>query len=178
MKIISILAGALIASVATAASAEVVETSPSGFRLRSAAVLETATPDQAWAALVGWGDWWDPAHTYSGSSANLTLNVAAGGCLCEVWEGGEVEHVWVLLAWPEQGLLRMNAPFGPLQAQPITAILTYTIRPRDAGGVEVIQTFDVGGGAEATAALAVPVDGVMSGGFARWVRLIETGSAD
>ena len=72
----------------------------------------------------------------------------------------------------------MNAPFGPLQAQPVTAILTYTIRPRDAGGVEVIQTFTVGGGDAATAALAPLVDGVMSGGFERLVRFAETGSAD
>ena len=178
MKFVSLIAGILLAGAATSASAEVVETTAGGFRLRSSAVLETATVDQAWAALGRWGEWWDSAHTYSGDAANLSLNVAAGGCLCEVWEGGQIEHARVLLAWPGQGLLRMNAPFGPLQSQPVTAILTYTIRPRDEGGVEVIQTFDVGGGAEATAALAAPVDGVMSGGFARWVRYVETGSAD
>ena len=85
MKIASILAAALIASVATAASAEVVETSSSGFRLRSVAVLETATPEQAWAALGRWDDWWDPAHTYSGNSANLALNVAAKLAAGVVW---------------------------------------------------------------------------------------------
>ena len=178
MKLASLVAGVLIASVATPASAEVVETTSGGFRLRSSAVLETATAEQAWAALARWGDWWDPAHSYSGDAASLTLDVTAGGCLCEVWPGGQVEHGRVLLAAPQFGLLRLNAPFGPLQAQPVTAILTYTIRARDEGGVEVIQTFDVGGGTEATTALSVPVDAVMSGGFERFVRFTETGSAD
>lgn len=178
MRSIALIAGVLIAGLASAASAEVVETSADGFRLRSSAVLETTTHDQAWAALGHWGDWWSSDHTYSGDSANLTLNVSAGGCLCEVWDGGQVEHARVILAWPAQGLLRMDAPFGPLQAQAVTAILTYTIRPRDEGGVEVTQTFAVGGGGEATAAMAPLVDTVMSGGFERYVRYTQTGSAD
>jgi hypothetical protein len=178
MKLIGLIAGLALAGVASTASAEVVSTSATGFQLRSSAVLQTTTQAEAWAALGRWGDWWSPSHTYSGSSSNLSLAVEAGGCLCEIWDGGQVEHARVLLAWPDQGLLRMNAPFGPLQAQPVTAILTYTIRPRDTGGVEVIQTFVVGGGDEATAALAPLVDGVMSGGFERLVRFAETGSAD
>ncbi len=179
MKFASILAAAaLLVAGASSASAEVVSTSATGFQLRSTAVLESTTPEQAWTALGRWGSWWSPAHTYSGNSANLNLDVSAGGCLCEVWDGGQIEHARVLLAWPGQGLLRMNAPFGPLQAQPVTAILTYTIRPRDAGGVEVTQTFVVGGGDEATAAMAPLVDTVMSGGFERYVRYIQTGSAD
>jgi hypothetical protein len=178
MKLIGLFAGLALAGAATTASAEVVSTSATGFQLRSSAVLENTTQAEAWAALGRWGEWWSPSHTYSGSSSNLSLAVEAGGCLCEIWDGGQVEHGRVLLAWPDQGLLRIDAPFGPLQAQPVTAILTYTIRPRDAGGVEVIQTFVVGGGDETTAALAPLVDGVMAGGFERLLRFAETGSAD
>ena len=178
MKIVALLAGLMIAGAATTASAEVVQTSATGFQLRSMAVLEEAEAHEAWSALSRWGEWWSSDHTYSGDAAHLTLSMEAGGYLCEIWPGGRIEHGRVLLSWPAQGMLRLNAPFGPLQAQPVTAILTYTIRPRDEGGVEVIQTFAVGGGTEATAALAAPVDGVMSGGFARWVRFVETGAAD
>lgn len=178
MKFVSLLSGILMASAATAASAEVVQTGAGGFQLRSVAVLEAAQPHEAWGALARWGEWWSSAHTYSGDAAHLTLAMEAGGCLCEVWPGGQIEHGRVLLAWPEQGLLRMNAPFGPLQAQPVTAILTYTVRPRDEGGVEVIQTLSVGGGDEATAAMAEGVDFVMSQGLARYERFVETGSAD
>jgi len=178
MKIMGLIAGLAMAGLASSASAEVVSTSATGFQLRSTAVLEASTQAEAWAALTAWNRWWSPDHTYSGSAANLALAPVAGGCLCEVWPGGEVEHARVLLAWPEQGLLRMNAPFGPLQAQPLTAILTYTLRPREAGGVEVTQTLVVGGGDETTAAMAPLVDSVMSAGFARLVRFTETGSPD
>lgn len=178
MKIVSILSGVALATLASTAQAEVVSTSATGFELRSSAVLEHTTPEQAWAALGHWGDWWSSDHTYSGDASNFRLDVRAGGCLCEVWDGGQVEHGRVLLAWPQQGLLRLNAPFGPLQAMPVTAVLTYTVRARDEGGVEVTQSFVVGGGDEATAAMAPVVDRVMSGGFDRLVRYTETGSAD
>ena len=178
MKIASLLAGLVIVGAATTASAEVVQTSASGFQLRSVAVLEEAQAHEAWTGLSRWGEWWSSDHTYSGDAAHLTLSMEAGGCLCEVWPGGRIEHGRVLLSWPAQGMLRLNAPFGPLQAQPITAILTYTIRARDEGGVEVIQTLVVGGGDETTAALAEGVDFVMSQGLARYERFVETGSAD
>jgi len=177
MKIASILAGLALAGAATGAEAEVVSTSETGFTIRSAVVLEEATRAEAFAALGRWGEWWSPAHTYSGDSANLSLTVEAGGCLCEVWDGGQIEHARVLLATPEYGLLRMNAPFGPLQSLPVTAILTHTIRERDEGGVEVIQTLVVGGDASA-APMAEAVDAVMSEGLTRFERFAETGSAD
>lgn len=163
-------------ALATPAAAEVVETRADGFRLRSVAVLETLTREEAWAALSQWGAWWSSAHTYSGDAGNLSLTLEAGGCLCEVWPGGQIEHGRVLLAWSERGLLRMNAPFGPLQAQPVTAILTYQISERDEGGVQVVQTLAVGGGD--VGGLSEGVDAVMSEGLARFERFAETGSAD
>jgi hypothetical protein len=178
MKIASILAGLALAGAATGASAEVVSTRDGGFTIRSTVVLEEATRAEAFEALGRWGEWWSPAHTYSGDNAHLSLTLEAGGCLCEVWDGAQIEHGRVLLVWPEQGLLRMNAPFGPLQSLPVTAILTHTIRERDEGGVEVVQTLVVGGGDESVAALAPAVDGVMSEGLARYERFAETGSAD
>lgn len=178
MKIVSLAVGLALAAVASTASAEVISTSSSGFQLRASAVLENTTQAEAWAALGQWGRWWSSDHTYSGEASNLSLDVSAGGCLCEVWDGGQIEHGRVLLAVPATGLLRMNAPFGPLQSQPVTAILTYTIRPRAEGGVEVTQTFVVGGGDAATAAMAPIVDTVMSEGLERLVRFAQTGTAD
>lgn len=177
MKIASILAGLALAGAATGAEAEVVSTSESGFTIRSSVVLEEATRAQGFAALGRWGEWWSPAHTYSGDNGNLSLAMQAGGCLCEVWDGGQIEHARVLLATPEYGLLRMNAPFGPLQSLPVTAILTHTIREREEGGVEVVQTLVVGGDASAVP-MAGAVDAVMSEGLGRFERFVETGSAD
>lgn len=177
MKIATILAGLALAGAATTASAEVVSTNETGFTSRSVVVLEEATRAEAFAALGRWAEWWSPDHTYSGDNANLSLTIEPGGCLCEVWDGGRIEHARVLLVIPEQGMLRMNAPFGPLQSLPVTAILTHTIRERDEGGVEVIQTLVVGGDASAVA-MAPGVDAVMSEGLSRFERFAETGSAD
>lgn len=177
MKIASILAGLALGGAATAVQAEVVSTSETGFVIRSSVVLEETTRAEAFAALGRWGEWWSPAHTYSGDNANLSLTMEAGGSLIEAWDGGQVEHARVLLVWPEQGLLRMNAPFGPLQGLPVTAILTHAVRARDEGGVEVVQTLTVGGDASAVG-MAEAVDGVMSEGLSRYERFVETGSAD
>ncbi len=177
MKIASILAGLALAGAATAVEAEVVSTSETGFTIRSAVVVEEATRAEAFAALGRWGEWWSPAHTYSGDNGNLSLAMEAGGCLCEVWDGGQIEHGRVLLMWPERGMLRMNAPFGPLQSLPVTAILTYEITELDGGAVEVVQTLVVGGDASAVP-MAEAVDAVMSEGLSRYERFVETGSAD
>ena len=178
MKLSATLGALALSLVATSATAEVVEHRPDGFRLESRAVIETGTPEAAWAALVRIGDWWSDSHTYSGDASNISIAAEAGGCWCEVWPGGQIEHGRIILAWPEQGLLRASAPLGPLQALPVNAVLTWQVRAREEGGVEIVQTFDVGGGAETTGQLAGPVDGVMSEGMQRLERYLETGSAD
>ncbi len=141
-------------------------------------MIEAGDRATAWAALVRIGDWWNGSHSYSGDGSNITIAPEAGGCWCEIWPAGQIEHGRIILAWPEQGLLRAQAPLGPLQAQSVNAVLTWQIRARDEGGVEIVQTYDVGGGTEATAQMAAPVDGVMSEGLARLERFLETGSPD
>ena len=116
MKLSATLGALALSLVATSATAEVVEQRPDGFRLESRAVIETGTPEAAWAALVRIGDWWSDSHTYSGDASNISIAAEAGGCWCEVWPGGQSEHGRIILAWPEQGLLRASAPLGDEQA--------------------------------------------------------------
>lgn len=175
MKFASILCGLSLAFAATAASAEVVETRADGFRLESRAVIGTGDRNLVWSELVNIGAWWSDDHTYSGDSANLSITPEAGGCWCEIWPGGQIEHGRIILAWPEQGLLRAEAPLGPLQAQAVNAVLTWQIRSRDEGGLEIVQTFEVNGGTAATAEAAPLVDMVMSAGLQRFERYLATG---
>lgn len=178
MKLTAMIASLALGLSAGAASAEVRETRAGGFVLESRAVIEAGDRETAWAALVRLGDWWSDAHTYSGDASNITIDARAGGCWCEVWPGGQIEHGRIVLAWPEQGLLRAEAPLGPLQAMAVSAVLTWQVTAREEGGVEIVQAFVVGGGTEATAAAAPLVDQVMSEGLARLERYLETGSAD
>jgi uncharacterized protein YndB with AHSA1/START domain len=90
------------------------------------------SPAAAYDRLVHVEDWWASSHTYSGDAANLNLEARAGGCWCENWPGGSVEHGRVLAAIPGQ-LLRIEGGFGPLQALPVGAVMTFTLAPLDGG---------------------------------------------
>jgi uncharacterized protein YndB with AHSA1/START domain len=91
-----------------------------------------APPAVAYDRLVHVEGWWASAHTYSGDAANLNLEARAGGCWCENWAGGSVEHGRVLAAIPGK-LLRISGGFGPLQALPVAAVMTFTLTPADGG---------------------------------------------
>jgi len=103
-----------------------------------------AAPDRAYAAITGVARWWDSNHTYSGNASNLSLDARAGGCWCEqLADGGSVQHMTVLAAMPGR-MLRLSGGLGPLQAAPVTAIMTWTIK-REGSGSEVDMSYLVDG---------------------------------
>lgn len=165
-----LLAAALAAAPLKAA---VTASSPTGFVSESKASI-AKPPAEVWAALVQWGGWWDPAHSYSGSAGNLKLDARAGGQLSETWPGGSVLHATVLTAMPGE-LLRMDGAFGPLQALPVVAVLDFTLKPEGKGTLLTMR-YRVAGAPEAGLdKMAGPVDGVMSAGFGRLARFAEAG---
>ena len=155
------LAAALVLpGLASAAQAEVVSATPAGFEVASKVVV-VVPPAEAYAALGRIGEWWNPAHSYSGSGANLSVDLRAGGCFCEKLPGGGgIEHMRVVLAWPGK-MLRLSGGLGPLQGEGASGALTWTLKPVD-GGTEIVQSYVVGGYIRAGAdKLAPVVDQVM-----------------
>lgn len=150
---------ALLLCAAGPAAAAVTESAADGFTIvheRSVA----AAPDAAWAKLVQPGQWWNDAHTYSGKSANLSLDLRPGGCWCERWDGGAVEHGRVIYIQPGK-TLRFHAALGPLQALPVAATMTWTLAGTGTG-TRIVLTFRVlGRPADGVAKLAPPVDQVL-----------------
>lgn len=168
------LAALAALSLAGAARAEVVEQSSGGFKVRNVAEVPVRA-DRAYAALGEVGRWWSSGHTYSGSAKNLTLPLHPGACFCETLPGGGVAHGRVVLAWPAQGMLRIETALGPLQEEGVSGALTFMIRAKGRG-VEVVQTYAVGGGRPNLAeALAAPVDQVLREQLQRYARYLETG---
>lgn len=113
------------------AEARMLTSSPEHFHF----VLEaqsTDSPEIVWARLIEPSNWWHSDHTYSGDSDNLTLDPQAGGLWREDWEGGSVAHGTILYAKPAT-MLRLEAPFGPLQERSIDAIWTISISPTPSG---------------------------------------------
>jgi hypothetical protein len=117
--------------------------------------------------------WWDPAHSYTGDAANLSLDLAPGGCWCEAMpDGTRFDHGRVVS--DVYGEVRLHAPFGPLRSMATRADLIVTWSLAD-GVVTPTWTFIVEG--PGVGALAEPVDGVMGGGFARWIAHMDARAA-
>jgi uncharacterized protein YndB with AHSA1/START domain len=156
---------AVVALVAPV-SAAVQDVAEGAFRTQSV-ILVNARPAAAWRALVRVSDWWDPAHTWSGSSRNLRLEPRAGGCFCEkLKDGGSVEHARVVFAQPGQ-TLRLTGALGPLQEMPVTGVLTFTLAP-DGPGTRITMTYHVAGALSMAATKLAPlVDQVMTAQFER-----------
>ena len=90
----------LAALFSAPATADVVNASPNGFEIRHTVNL-VVTPDIAFRAFGNVAAWWNPEHTYSGSSSNLSLALTPGGCFCERFpKGGGVEHMRVAFVDP------------------------------------------------------------------------------
>ncbi len=120
------------------AHGEVVTAQPDHFTLKLEATTELS-PDEVWARLIEPSTWWQSDHTYSGDSANLSLDPQAGGLWREDWDGGSVWHGTVIQAQPGK-LLSLNAPFGPLQGLAVTSVWTISLAENDEGGTTI--TFD------------------------------------
>jgi len=136
---------------AAPAHAEVVATAENGFVIRQAAEV-TAGPDEVWSQLLKPGAWWSDKHSYSGDSANLTIDPRGGGCFCEVLPSavspraaprGSVEHMRVVYAESPR-VLRMSGALGPMQSEAVQGTLTVALKPVD-GGTRIMWEYVVGG---------------------------------
>jgi uncharacterized protein YndB with AHSA1/START domain len=130
-----------------------------------------------WDALLQPARWWDPAHTYSGAAANLTLDPDAGGCFCETLKNGKVRHLTVSdIRSPER--LVLSGGLGPLGPEGVAGSMLVTVKPSGTG-TALTLTYTVGGFSSMPfERLAPAVDGVLGVQVGRLKRLAETGRPD
>jgi uncharacterized protein YndB with AHSA1/START domain len=164
-----------LALVAAPASAEVKSATSDGFAIEHQAQL-ALPPARVYGALAQVGQWWNDEHTFSGKARNLSLQLQAGGCFCERWRDGSVEHGRVLYARNGQ-VLRLQSALGPLQDLALTGILAFTLEPKE-GGTALLLSYRVHGptGAQLDK-LAPVVDGVLADQFARLQQFLQAGKA-
>jgi hypothetical protein len=166
--------GLLSCVFARTGTAAVVEVTPTGFGVKDE-VTTTANAKTVYKALLhDVGKWWDPKHTYSGDSHNLSIAPKAGGCFCErLGGGGAVEHARVIALIPES-LVRMSGAFGPLQSSALVGTLNFKLSP-DAGGTKIEMSYNVGGYMHgAFENIAPMVDEVLDGQLKRLKQFVET----
>jgi len=155
-----------LAAVATHAS--VVSSGAGGFVVHEE-VGFAGPPPAAWRHLVDVASWWDPKHTYSGISSNLSLTLRPGGCWCEkLANGGFARHLEVVLAVPDK-TLRLVGGLGPLQGTGATGALTFTLRSASPGVTTVVAEYSVVGySPQGLSSLAATVDAVLGEQMARF----------
>lgn len=167
-----LIAAAVLALSTTPAAAEVVARTADSFTLRYAIGAEIAPEDIA-PALEALPKWWDPAHTYSGSSANLSLDLTPGGCWCEkLADGTNFDHGRTVSVTPDSFVF--NAPFGPMRGKTTKAELTVTWPGANRGWTPTWTMVVEGPG---IGAMADGVDAVMGAGYQRWLHYLEYGEA-
>jgi hypothetical protein len=114
-----------------------------------------ATPEDIWKRLLTPKDYWNKAHSWSGSSAGFYIDAQANGCFCELFQEadangklktvGSVEHMRVIFAQPGK-VLRMQGALGPLQSEAVIGTLTVAMEPaKDSVGTRVSFSYVVGG---------------------------------
>lgn len=163
---------------AGAAHAEIVSAGPGGFNIRHVAEAPNVAAPMVWAALADVGRWWDPEHTYSGDSRNLTLEPHPRGCLCEklsLYAG--IEHASVVYAQPAK-TLRLSGALGPLQEFGVAGTMTWQIEPAG-GGSRITLTYSAGGFADRPLSDWAPiVDEVLGVQLQRLTRFVTSGSPE
>jgi len=154
-------------AIPAAAQAEVVSASAHGFEVRHS--IQTVIPQAA--AFDAFGQisqWWSKDHSYSGDSANMSLSLRPGGCLCErLPDGGGVEHMHVAYVVPGERVV-LTGPLGPLLYEATTGVMDVNIE-RIAGGSRVTLNYRAAGFANGGGEKLAPlVDQVLGEQMARF----------
>lgn len=158
---------AITGTIPQSITAKVTSQSDSGFVSEHQLILDKP-PAEAYRALTDDVSlWWNPAHTYSGNSSNLSLNARALGCFCEkLVNGGSVAHMQVVHAAPGKSLV-MTGGLGPLQSMGVSGAMTFTFAPFADQRTQLTYRYTVAGYQSDLADLAGPVDEVQLGQLQR-----------
>ena len=163
------------AALTAAARADVASVGDNGFVSKNVVTVPVDAA-KAYAALLDVAQWWDPAHTYSGDAANLSIEAKPQGCFCEkLPNGGFVRHMTVIFGAPGK-MLRLEGGLGPFQSLAAAGILTWTFKS-DEKGSTVVELVYTAGGYSPTGwkDLAAGADGVLRGQLERYQKRLTTG---
>jgi len=166
---------AALAVAAFGASASVVQVAPNGFLVRHEMIIN-GSPARVYESLVERvGSWWNPDHTYSHDTRNLSIDARPGGCFCEKLGTGGIEHLRVVYVAPGE-IIRMTGALGPMQQSGLAGSLTWRFA-NVFGGTKLTLTYSVGGFMEGGFEKMAPAaDGMLGEQVQRLKLFVETGS--
>ena len=168
----------MVAVLAAGGRAEVVDSSASGFTVKTTMTI-AAPPEEVYRKLVrNVGDWWSKDHTFSGDAHNLSIEEKPGGCFCEkLAAGGGVRHMEVVRFAPGKALV-MSGALGPLQTMAVAGNMQFQLDGAN-GGTNLVFTYAVTGYlAGGMNTLAAPVNAVLTEQLTRLKNFVERGDPD
>jgi hypothetical protein len=164
------------ALLAPSVRGETAAVSPTGVVVTHRKELQ-ATPRQVFEAIGRVDRWWNGQHSYSGDAAKLSLDLSGGGCFCERWDGGSVQHAEVI-GVGKDAYVRLQGALGPLQELPVTGVLTFSMKAVD-GRTQLNVTYRVAGAADGgLEKWAAAVDRVIGEQVGRLAAFVDTGKPD
>lgn len=167
---------ALGCALAANATAEVKQAAGDGFFLAYSGTIAASTT-KAYADVTQIQRWWSSDHTWSGKASNLSLKPEAGGCFCERWKDGSVEHGRVIMAMPGK-LLRIQTALGPLQELALSGILNFWLKNEDSTTTLTVEYRVNGASGSGLDKIAPGVDEVLGAQVDRLRRYIATGNPE
>ena len=170
-----LLAAAVLALAAAGGNAAVLDSSAGGFTVKLSPHIAAPPAEVYRKFLRNVGDWWNSAHTFSGSARNLSFDEKPMGCFCEkLPDGGFVRHMEMIYLAPNKTIL-LSGALGPMQ--PLAATGTMRLQfSADGDGTKLEVTYSVAGylpGGMNT--FAAPADGMLTEQFTRFKNYVEHG---
>ncbi len=152
------------------------DSSSNGFTVKVAFTVKTAPADVYKKLVHDVGEWWNPAHTFSGSAHNLSIDDKPMGCFCEKFPGGGgVRHLEVVFAAPGKSLV-MTGGLGPMQSIAATGSMRIQLTAAE-GATKLEMIYSVAGYLPAgMQTWAKPADGMLTEQFTRLQNYIEHGN--
>jgi hypothetical protein len=138
----NLLLAAGLVSCGSAANAGVTAVGSSGFVIENTIEI-AAPPKHVFQVLTQPSAWWSSAHTWSGDSRNLFIELRPGGCWCERWKGGFAQHLQ-LVYFSHDRELGMWGALGPLRRDGFAGGLVVTLE-KDGSRTVLKQSYTVGG---------------------------------
>jgi uncharacterized protein YndB with AHSA1/START domain len=176
MKFIAIAASVVLLLIPRWAAAEVADASANGFTVKATLTVQ-ASPDDVYRKLVrNVGEWWEPGHTFSGDSHNLTIEEKPAGCFCEKFAGGGgVRHMEVVYVAPGKQMVLAGA-LGPLLSMAASGSMTIKFTPLGSGTKLEVTYAVVGYLPAGMNTWAAQVDSVLQLQFTRLKNYAEHGN--
>lgn len=139
------------------AAADVVDVAANGFEIRQQ-VRIAASPEKVWDTLIVPARWWSGDHSFSGSSANITIDPRVGGCWCETLpNGGGVQHMEITHIAPPKSVV-FHGALGPFYNLAADGALSFTL---------------VANGSETDVTVVFRAGGYVKEGFQKWASAVD-----